>query len=40
MHKLVIPELVYRVLDKLDEGDQEAPWVRSVHDEPLQKDPV
>lgn len=39
MDKLVIPELVYRVLDEVDERDQKAPRVRTVHDEALEEDP-
>mmetsp|Transcript_59972 Transcript_59972/g.147449 ORF Transcript_59972/g.147449 Transcript_59972/m.147449 type:complete len:234 (-) Transcript_59972:1164-1865(-) len=34
-HKVVVPEVVGRVLDELDEGDEEPPGVRLVDDEPL-----
>ena len=36
--ELVLPELEAGVLDELDEGDEEAPRVRPVHDQPLQED--
>ena len=36
---LVRPELESRVLDELDEGDEEPPGVRPVHDQPLQQHP-
>lgn len=35
VHKLVVPELVDGVLDQLDEGDQQAPRMRSIDDESL-----
>lgn len=35
MYKVVRPELVEGVLDKLNEGDEESPWMRAVHDQPL-----
>lgn len=31
MHKIMAPELEGRILDQLDEGDEETPWVRPVH---------
>ncbi len=31
------PEVVVCVLDELNEGDEEAPGVRTVHDQPLQQ---
>ena len=39
VHELVGPELERGVLDQLDEGDQQAPWVGSVHNQPLQQHP-
>lgn len=36
VNELVGPELVYGVLDKLDESNKETPWVWPVDDEPLQ----
>ena len=39
MHKLVFPEVVGGVLDELNEGDEQAPGVRSVHNQSLQQDP-
>lgn len=33
------PELEGRILDQLDEGDEETPRVRPVHDQPLQQNP-
>ena len=38
--KLVGPELEGRVLDQLDEGDEETPGVRSVDNQPLQQNPA
>ena len=38
MDKLVIPEFELWVLDELDEGDEETPWVRTIDDEPFQED--
>lgn len=40
MHKVVAPELEGRILDELDEGDEEPPGVRPVHDQPLQQNPA
>ena len=40
MHELVVPELEAGVLDELDEGDEQTPGVRPVHDQPLQQHPV
>ena len=37
--ELVLPELEGGVLDELDEGDEEAPRVRPVHDQTLQEHP-
>mmetsp|Transcript_10100 Transcript_10100/g.24108 ORF Transcript_10100/g.24108 Transcript_10100/m.24108 type:complete len:339 (+) Transcript_10100:48-1064(+) len=37
-HEAVVPKLVASVLDQLYEGNQQAPRVRSVHDEALQQD--
>lgn len=34
--KLLVPELVFRVSEQLDEGNQSTPWVRTMHDEALQ----
>ena len=39
MHELVRPELEGGVLDELDEGDEQPPGVRPVHDQPLQQHP-
>lgn len=39
MYKFVRPELVRRVLDQLDKGDEEAPRMRSVDDQSFEKDP-
>jgi hypothetical protein len=36
--KLVLPELEARVLDELDEGDEQAPGMRPVHNEALEED--
>ena len=36
--ELVLPELVVGVLDELDEGDEEAPRVGTVHDQALKQD--
>ena len=33
----LLPETIARVLDELDEGDQQAPRVGAVHDEALQQ---
>lgn len=40
VHKLMIPELELGVLDKLNEGDEEPPGVRSVHYQSLQQNPA
>lgn len=40
VNKLVIPELELGVLDKLNEGDEEPPGVRSVHYQSLQQNPA
>jgi len=40
VHKIMAPELKGRVLDQLYEGDQQTPWVRPVHNQPLQQDPA
>ena len=39
LRELVVPELIHGVLDELDEGDEEAPRVRPVHDQTLQEHP-
>ncbi len=39
MHKLVCPELELRILDKLNEGHQQAPRMRPIHNQPLQQNP-
>lgn len=39
VHKVVTPELEGRILDQLDEGDEETPRVRPVHNQPLQQNP-
>lgn len=40
VHKVMAPELKGRILDQLDEGDEEPPGVRPVHDQPLQQNPA
>ena len=40
MDELVGPELEGRVLDQLDEGDEETPGVRSVDNQSLQQHPT
>ena len=35
--KVVFPEVVARVLDQLNEGDEQSPGVRSVHNQTLQQ---
>ena len=35
----MLPELEGGVLDELDEGDEETPRVRTVHDQTLQEHP-
>ncbi len=40
VHKIMAPELKGRVLDQLNEGDEQTPWVRPVHNQPLQQDPA
>lgn len=40
VHKIMAPELKGRVLDQLYEGDEQTPWVRPVHNQPLQQDPA
>mmetsp|Transcript_31754 Transcript_31754/g.64550 ORF Transcript_31754/g.64550 Transcript_31754/m.64550 type:complete len:458 (-) Transcript_31754:1811-3184(-) len=37
MSELMCPEVVAWILDELDEGDEEAPRVRTVHNKPLKK---
>lgn len=37
VHKLVLPKLVGRILDELDERDQQAPRMRPIHDQPLEQ---
>ena len=37
VRELEAPEVVARVLDELDEGDEQAPGVRPIHDQPLQQ---
>lgn len=39
VHKVVAPELEGRILDQLNECDEEAPWVRPVHYQSLQQNP-
>lgn len=34
------PELEGWVLDELNEGDEQSPRMRSVHNQPLQQDPA
>lgn len=40
VHKVMAPELESRILDELDESDEETPWVGPVHNQPFQQDPV
>ena len=37
MNKVVFPEVVGGVLDQLDEGDEQPPGMRSVHNQTLQQ---
>ena len=37
MDKLVLPEVIGRVLDELNERYEQPPWMRSVHYQPLQE---
>ena len=37
MDKLVLPEVVGRVLDEFNERYEQAPWMGSVHYQPLQE---
>ena len=37
MDKLVLPKVVCRVLDELNEGNEQSPWMRSVHYQPLKE---
>lgn len=39
VHKSMAPELEGRILDQLNEGDEETPRVRPVHYQPLQQNP-
>ena len=39
VYKVMAPELEGRILDQLNEGDEETPWVRPVHYQPLQQNP-
>ena len=39
MGEVVGPEVVSWVLDQLNESDEQAPWVWSVHNQPFQQDP-
>lgn len=36
--EVIRPEIVSGVLDQLNEGDEQAPWVWPVHNQPLQQD--
>lgn len=38
MNKVVFPEVVGGVLDQLNEGNEQPPGVRSVHNQTLQQD--
>lgn len=38
--KLMRPKLVLMILDELDEGDQKTPWMRPIHYQALQQNPV
>lgn len=40
VHKFMVPEFVCRILDEFNERDEQAPWVWSVHNKPLQQNPV
>ncbi len=40
VYKIMAPELKGRVLDQLNEGDEQTPRVRPVHNQPLQQDPA
>lgn len=37
MNEVVVPELVRRVLDQLDERDEQAPRMRTIHDETFEE---
>ena len=37
MHKIVVPELIVVVFDKLNECDEQTPRMRSVYDKSFQK---
>ncbi len=37
MREAISPEVVSRVFDELNEGDEQSPWVRPVHNQPLQE---
>jgi hypothetical protein len=39
MYKLMIPELVSWILDKLNECNEKAPWMRPVYNQSLQQHP-
>jgi hypothetical protein len=39
MYKLVIPEFVSWILDKLNECDEKTPWMGPVHNQSLQQHP-
>lgn len=40
VYKVVAPELEGGILDELDEGDEQSPGMRPVHNQPLQKNPA
>lgn len=37
MNEFVVPELVIWILDEFDEGDEQAPGMRSVHNQSFQQ---
>ena len=39
-NELMRPELELRILDELDEGDEQAPRMRPIHDQALQQHPA
>ena len=39
MSEVICPEVVSWVLDQLNESDQQAPWMRPIHNQSLQQHP-
>lgn len=38
MHKIVIPKLIARILDQLNEGDEKTPRMRPIHNQTFEQD--